>query len=318
MTVRERERNRGPGGGPGARRGPGRGLGPGRVGTYRWSARAFGLPAVLIVAVLLYLPFVWTALISFTEYNGLGTPEWIGLANYREMFDDPNFLTSLRNTLMWVVGTITVPVGLGLLIAVLTHDMRFGAWFRLPFLLTYAMSPVAVGVVWTFVLQNGGGLSQALEALGLPGAENRWLLDSPMNTLVMIGAWAWQQTGVNALLFVIGLQSIPKEPLEAARLDGASGWRMFRHMLWPMLRPLTTVVVGLALVASLKTFDIVMAMTEGGPGRNSETLALTMYRETFVGSAYGAGSAVALFLSVVTFLAAITYLRRQLSTKREI
>src|SRR5690606_13000375 len=235
----------------------------------------------------------------------------------REMFDDPNFLTSLRNTLLWVVGTITIPVGLGLLIAVMTYDMRFGVWFRLPFLITYAVSPVAVGVVWSFVLQNGGGLSQVLEAFGLPGAENRWLLDEPMNTLVMIGAWAWQQTGVNALLFVIGLQSIPKEPLEAAKMDGAAGWRLFRHMLWPMLRPLTTVVVGLALVASLKTFDIVMAMTEGGPGRSSETLALTMYREAFVNSAYGMGSAVALFLSVVTFIAAITYLRRQLSPRHE-
>ncbi|WP_298331614.1 sugar ABC transporter permease [Haloactinopolyspora sp.] len=288
-----------------------------RGASYQWSARAFGLPAVLVVAVLLYLPFVWTSVISFTEYNGLGSPEWVGLANYREMFDDPNFLTSLRNTLLWVVGTITIPVGLGLLIAVMTYDMRFGVWFRLPFLITYAVSPVAVGVVWSFVLQNGGGLSQVLEAFGLPGAENRWLLDEPMNTLVMIGAWAWQQTGVNALLFVIGLQSIPKEPLEAAKMDGAAGWRLFRHMLWPMLRPLTTVVVGLALVASLKTFDIVMAMTEGGPGRSSETLALTMYREAFVNSAYGMGSAVALFLSVVTFIAAITYLRRQLSPRHE-
>ncbi|PSL01875.1 carbohydrate ABC transporter membrane protein 1 (CUT1 family) [Haloactinopolyspora alba] len=302
-----------------AGRGPGAtGRGRRRGGPYRWSARAFSLPAILFVAVLLYLPFLWTAAISFTEYDGLGSPEWVGWANYTEMFADPNFTTSMRNTLMWVVGTITVPVGLGLLIAVLTHDMRFGAWFRLPFLLTYAVSPVAVGVVWTFVLQNGGGLSQALDGLGLPGADSRWLLDEPLNTLMMIGAWAWQQTGVNALLFVIGLQSIPKEPLEAARLDGASGWRMFRHMLWPMLRPLTTVVVGLALVASLKTFDIVMAMTEGGPGRNSETLALTMYREAFVSSAYGAGSAVALFLTVVTLVAAITYLRRQLSTKHEI
>ncbi len=297
---------------------PARGAGRRPGFAYRWSARAFSLPAILVVAVLLYLPFIYTAIISFTEYSGLGAPEWVGFENYVDMFGDPNFVTSMRNTLMWVVGTITVPVGLGLLIAVLTYDMRFGAWFRLPFLLTYAVSPVAVGVVWTFVLQNGGGLSQALDTFGLPGADSRWLLDEPMNTIAMIMAWAWQQTGVNALLFVIGLQSIPKEPLEAARLDGASGLRLFRHMLWPMLRPLTTVVVGLALVASLKTFDIVWAMTEGGPGRNSETLALTMYRETFVSSAYGAGSAVALFLSVVTFVAAISYLRRQLSTKHDL
>lgn len=285
---------------------------------YRWSARGFSVPAILVVAVLLYLPFIWTAVISFTEYNGLGSPSWLGLANYREMFADPSLLTSLRNTVIWVVGTITVPVGLGLLVAVLTHGRRFGGWFRLPFLIPYAISGVAVGVVWKFVLESGGGLSQALDALGLPGGDTRWLIDSPTNTLVMIGAAAWQATGVNALLFVIGLQSIPQEPLEAARLDGASGWTLFRHFLWPMLRPLTTVVVGLSIVASLKTFDIVWIMTQGGPGRNSETLALTMYRETFVQSNYGLGSAIALFLSLVTFVASITYLRRQLSERHAI
>lgn len=282
----------------------------------RWSARGFSLPAVLIVAVLLYLPFIWTTVISFTEYNGLGTPVWVGLANYREMFADPGLLGSLTNTVLWVAGTITVPVSLGLLIAVLTYSMKYGAWFRLPFLIPYAISGVAVGVVWGFVLQTGGALSQLLDVLGLPGADTRWLVDAPGNTLVMIGASAWQATGVNALLFVVGLQSIPKEPLEAARLDGASGWSMFRHQLWPMLRPLTTVVVGLSIVASLKTFDIVWVMTQGGPGRNSETLALTMYRETFVASDYGLGSAIAFFLSVVTMVASIAYLRRQLSDRR--
>jgi multiple sugar transport system permease protein len=134
----------------------------------------------------------------------------------------------------------------------------------------------------------------------------------------MIGAASWQIVGVNALLFVIGLQSIPKEPVEAALIDGATGWTMFRHVLWPQMRPLTTVVIGLSIVASLKTFDIVWIMTQGGPGRSSETLALTMYRETFVLSEYGQGAAIALFLSVVTFAASIIYLRRQLSDRATI
>ncbi len=122
---------------------------------------------------------------------------------------------------------------------------------------------------------------------------------------------------MNALLFTIGLQSIPKEPLEAARVDGATGIRLFGSILWPMLRPLTAVVVGLSIVASLKTFDIVLSMTKGGPGRASETLALTMYRETFVNSDYGLGSAIAVFLSVVTLVASVLYLRQQLSQKYE-
>ncbi|GAA1441674.1 carbohydrate ABC transporter permease [Leifsonia poae] len=284
---------------------------------YRWAARGFVAPGVILVAVLLYLPLLWTVFLSFTDYNGLGDPTWTGLSNYQEMFEDPDFLNSLFNTLLWVAGTLIIPVGLGLALALLTWNLRGGVWLRLPFLIPYAISGIGVGLIWSFVLQSNGALDQALHFFGIADTP-RWLLDAPLNTIVMIVAAAWQGVGVNALLFTIGLQSIPKEPLEAARLDGARGFRLFGSMLWPMLRPLTTVVIGLSIVASLKTFDIVLGMTKGGPGRVSETLALTMYNDTFVNSQYGLGSAIAVFLTVVTLLASILYLRQQLSKKNEI
>lgn len=285
-----------------------------RKDQYRWSARGFIAPGVLGVAVLLYVPLLWTTFISFTEYNGLGDPEWVGLANYVEMFEDPRFLGSVLNTLLWVGGTLLVPVGIGLGVALLTWNLKGGTWLRLPFLIPYAVSGIGVGVVWSFILGSGGALDQALGAFGIADTP-RWLVDAPLNTVVMILATSWQGVGVNALLFTIGLQSIPKEPLEAAKMDGASGFRLFRSVLWPMLRPLTAVVVGLSIVASLKTFDIVQGMTKGGPGGASETLALTMYKETFVNSDYGLGSAIAVFLTVVTLVASILYLRQQLSAK---
>lgn len=286
-----------------------------RADRYRWSARGFVAPGVLLVAVLLYLPLLWTTFLSFTEYNGLGDPEWIGVDNYVEMFDDPQFVGSMLNTLLWVAGTLIVPVGIGLGVALLTWNLKGGTWLRLPFLIPYALSGIGVGVIWSFILGSHGALDQALGAFGITDPP-RWLLDSPTNTIVMIIATAWQGVGVNALLFTIGLQSIPKEPLEAARLDGANGFRLFRSILWPMLRPLTAVVVGLSIVASLKTFDIVQGMTKGGPGRASETLALTMYKETFTNSDYGLGSAIAVFLTVVTLVASILYLRQQLSREQ--
>lgn len=281
---------------------------------YRWSALGFVAPGVLFVAVLLYLPLLWTTFISFTEYNGFGDPEWIGLENYVEMFDDPEFLGSVLNTMLWVVGTLLVPVGIGLGVALLTWNLKGGTWLRLPFLIPYAVSGIGVGVIWSFILGSDGALDQALAAFGMVETP-RWLVDAPLNTVMMILATSWQAVGVNALLFTIGLQSIPTPPLEAARLDGATGFRLFRSVIWPMLRPLTAVVVGLSIVASLKTFDIVQGMTKGGPGRDSETLALTMYKETFVNSDYGLGSAIAVFLTVVTLAAAVLYLRQQLSRK---
>ena len=281
------------------------------------SAAGFVFPAVMMTMVMLYIPFIWTGYLSFTEFNGLGDPEWVGTAKYQQMFADDGVIQSMLNTAIWVVGTLALPVGLGLFIAVLAHGIKGSFWYRLPFLLPFAISGVAVGVIWTFILQTNGALSEALSFLNLPGANSRWLLDWPLNTFVMIVAATWQGAGVNALLFGIGLQSIPKEPIEAARLDGASGWKLFRHMTWPMLAPLTTVVVGLAIVGSLKTFDIVWGMTKGGPGRVSETLALTMFKQTFVTNDYGMGAAVAILLTIVTVSASLLYLRRQLAPARE-
>ncbi|PJJ71354.1 multiple sugar transport system permease protein [Diaminobutyricimonas aerilata] len=280
---------------------------------YQRAAWAFVGPGVAAVVLVLYLPVVYTVYLSFTDFNGLGDPEFIGVGNYVDMFEDPAFLTSVINTLIWVVGTLLVPVGLGLLIAYLAYGLPGAAWLRVPFLVPYALSGVAVGVVFSFILQNGGALSQALEFLDLPGSELRWLQDAPLNTIVMVLAAAWQGVGVNALLFTVGLQSIPKEPLEAARLDGATGLRLFGSMIWPLLRPSTTIVVGLSIVNSLKTFDVVQSMTQGGPNRVSETLGVTMYRDTFLNSEYGLGAAVAIFLSVITVAASILYLRRQLA-----
>ena len=276
-------------------------------------AWAFMGPGVAVVLLALYVPVLYTVYLSFTEYDGLGDPEWIGVANYVEMFQDPAILVSILNTLAWGGGTLLVPVGLGLLVAYLAYGLPGAAWLRVPFLIPYALSGVAVGVIFSFVLQNGGALSQALAFLGLPGAELRWLQDAPLNTIVMILAASWQGVGVNALLFTVGLQSIPKEPLEAARVDGAGGFRLFTSMVWPLLRPTTTIVVGLSIVNSLKTFDIVQSMTQGGPNRVSETLGVTMYRETFLNNEYGMGSAVAIFLTVITVAASVIYLRRQLS-----
>ncbi|MGW4469789.1 carbohydrate ABC transporter permease [Nonomuraea sp. NPDC004354] len=262
-------------------------------------------PAVLLVAGLLYAPFVWTAYLSLTRYDGLAPPEFVGSANFVKLFDDPALLTATRNTLIWVVGTMVLPVGLGLLVAVLSYDIRGGAWFRVPFMLPYALSGAGLGLVWSPILSHDGIANRLL------GVDTAFLQDAPLNTIAMLLVWTWQQLGVNTLLFAVGLQSIPKEPIEAARLDGASGWRLFRHVIWPLLAPLTAVVVGLALVASLKSFDIVWVMTQGGPGRNSETLAVTMYRDTFVAGEYGYGSAVAVLLTVVTGLASYLYLRRR-------
>ncbi|WP_117210964.1 carbohydrate ABC transporter permease [Allorhizocola rhizosphaerae] len=275
------------------------------TGTRRWAGVSFLSPSLLLVAVVLYAPFLWTVYLSFTDYDGLRSPTFVGFDNYIRFLEDPALATSVRNTLMWAVGITVLPVAFGLLIAVLSYGLKGGTFYRLPFLLPYALSGAGLAVIWGFILQSGGAANDIL------GTDISLLQEAPWNTLSLIVAMTWQQAGVNALLFLVGLQSIPKEVAEAAKLDGAGSWGMFRKITWPLLAPLTTVVVGLSLVASLKTFDIVWISTQGGPGRSSETLAVTMYRDAFVAAEFGYGAAVAFSLTIVTGLVSFIYMRRQ-------
>jgi len=264
---------------------------------------AFLAPAVALVVLLLVVPFAFTIYRSFFDDNGF-TRSWVGLDNYTAMFADPAFGQSVLNTFFWVVGTLLLPVGLGLAIAVGTWKLKLGAVARFAVILPYAISGSATAVVWTFMLSTDGGLDTLLRLLGLDPLVSQWLLQWPLNTVMMIIATTWQATGACVILFLVGLQSIPPSTLEAAQLDGA--------VTFPQLRPMTIVVVGISIVGSLKVFDQVLLLTNGGPGTASETLALTMYRETFTLSRYGSGAAVAVFLTVVVVAASYAYLRRQL------
>lgn len=272
----------------------------------------FLLPAVMLVGGFLIWPFLRTAYLSLTEYSGLGGARFVGLANYLSFVQDPILLRSLSNTLLWVVGSLLLPVGLGLFVATISFDLKGGAVYRVPFLLPYALSGTAIGVVWEFMLRRDGAINALLEAIGLGRLGQAWLLSPPLNTLSMIVASTWQSMGVAVILFLVGLQTIPREPIEAARIDGAEGWTLFRYITLPLLRPMTIVVVGITLVNSLKTFDIIWVMTQGGPSRSSETLAVTMYRETFLLFEYGYGSAIAVVLSAIVLAVSGLYLRRTL------
>jgi ABC-type sugar transport system permease subunit len=276
----------------------------------RLSAYLFLAPAVVLVGIFLLYPTVRSSYLSFTDYKGIGPAKWVGLANYRELWNDPVLSRSTTNTVYWVIGTLILPVGLGLLIAVLSFDLKGGSFYRLPFLMPYALSGTAIATVWSFMLQSNGALNSVLDSVGLGSLAHSWLLRPPLNTWAMIFASTWQAVGVSVLLFLIGLQVIPKDPLEAARLDGAEGWRLFVDMVFPLLRPMTVVIVGISLANSLKTFDIIWVMTQGGPYRSSETLAVTMYRQTFVLFQHGYGAAISVVLSVIVLLVSLLYLTR--------
>jgi multiple sugar transport system permease protein len=284
--------------------------------TSAWRERAHAVPflalAVGFIGVILLVPWIMTLVRSF--YDRLGD-NFVGVDNYVTLFTDPELFQSIINTLIWVVGSLLLPVVLGLLIAVATSAMRFGAAARLALVIPYALSGTAVGVVGYMMFQTGGSLSQALNFFGLQALDQQWLLVWPWNVISGILVATWNGTGVNVVLFMVGLQTIPRETIEAAALDGAQGVRRFVSIIFPQLKAVTAVVVGLTITNALRTFDVVYVLTHGGPGRESETLALSMYRQTFLLFDPGVGSAIAIFLTAIVLGASWLYLRRQIGNE---
>jgi ABC-type sugar transport system permease subunit len=266
------------------------------------------LPALIFVGVFLLYPAGYTVYVSLTDWDGLNAPNFIGLKNYTNFLEDPVFQTSFQNTLIWVVATILFPVLWGLGMAVLIARIRFEGFFKTIFYLPYAISATSTSVMWAFMLSPNGFINQALTQVGLDSWARSWLLSPPYHTYMMIAAYTWQSAGTNMILFLIGLQTIPPDPIEAAKIDGANAWQVFRHVTLPLLRPITTIIITLAVINSFKVFDLIWVMTQGGPYRSSETLVVTMYRESFVSFNLGYGAAIASLLSLIVFAFSAVYL----------
>jgi ABC-type sugar transport system permease subunit len=270
----------------------------------------FILPAFLLVVVLLLVPMLQNIYYSFFDWDGIGKPVFAGVANYARLLVDQDLLISLRNTVLWVAFTLVFPVLGGLLVAVFVDGVRFERFFKSVFFIPLTISFVATGIIWTYMFGKELGVLNNLFALvGLP-LKPSWLTSVPLNTFSMLIAWTWQQLGTNMVMFLMGLGTIPKEPIEASIIDGATRFETFVHIKLPMLRPITTVVITMAMVNSFKAFDIIYVMTRGGPYHSSETLAVTMFRETFTMFRMGYGSAISIFLSVVVIGVSALYIRQ--------
>lgn len=280
------------------------------VGNSR-SRLLFLAPAVIVIGSLSLLPFIMTVWRSFFD-DAVVDSQFNWFASYARLITDPVILKSLVNTLLWLIGTVIIPVGLGLAIATLTNSVNWGKYARLAIVLPYALSGTAVAVVWNFVLQDAGALNSFLRGIGLDTLAHPWLLEWPGNTFVLILANSWQASGVAVILYLVGLQGIPKETIEAAALDGAVGINRFFHIILPQLRGTTAVVMGISLANGLKSFDLIWVLTNGGPGRSTETLAVSMYWQSFILQRPGSGAAIAVVLTIVVVIVSVTYLRKQI------
>ncbi|MCX6090529.1 MAG: sugar ABC transporter permease, partial [Candidatus Atribacteria bacterium] len=213
-----------------------------------------------------------------------------------------------KNTIIWVIFTLALSVLLGLLISFFVNRIAFANLFKSIFYIPLTISAVTTGLIWLLMYSPDlGSLNTILRGIGLSGYS--WLSEVPLNTYAMIVAWTWKTVGMNMVIFLIGLQAIPTEPIEACKIDGATEWQTFLHVVFPMLRPITTVVVSMSLINSFNIFDIIYVMSNGGPYRSSETLAISMFRESFVLFHMGYGASIAIFLSMIVLFISWLYIR---------
>jgi ABC-type sugar transport system permease subunit len=266
----------------------------------------FVLPAFLFYFVFLALPIVGTVFISFFDWSGvsLNDLDFIGLSNYAELLTDDVFWKSLKHNLYFIAGGMTSVVILGLLLAVLLEQNLPGSsFFRGVFFIPTIMSLVVVGIIFSLLLSPEFGLvNPLLEQLGLGRFATAWLGNPATALPTIIVANTWQSFGLGMFLFVAGLKSIDAELYEAARIDGATPLQSFWRITMPLLWPVTTLVIILTSINTLKLFDLVYVMTSGGPNYASEVLTTFMYSQGFEFNRMGYGSALAVVILLITLL----------------
>jgi raffinose/stachyose/melibiose transport system permease protein len=273
-------------------------------------------PAFAIVAVFILVPLLSGIQFSLYDWNGVDpVMQWVGLANYTQLWTDPAFLQALVRTVVWWVLHVTLAAGGGLLMATLVNEvvrLRMRAFFRSVTFLPHVLSLAVVGVIWAQLYHPTMGLlNEALRAVGLEFLTRPWLGD-PVLALPAVGlASAWQAYGFYMLLFLAGMQTIDPALHEAARIDGANAWQRFRFVTLPALHNTISLVLVLAFVSALKGFGTVWAMTQGGPSRATELAAVYVWRQAFQTGDIGLASAAGLTIAVLAMAVAFAINRRR-------
>ncbi|HEU4347656.1 MAG TPA: sugar ABC transporter permease [Actinoplanes sp.] len=273
----------------------------------------WALPAVLMVLLVHYVATAGGAFYAFTNWTGIGDFDFVGIDNFRRIFDDPTLLGSLKNTLFIAFGFLILTNVLGLLLALaLNRTLKTRYLLRVLLFMPVVLSPLAVSYIWKFIFDFNGPLNQFLGWVGLESWQRPWLAEPTLALWAVLVVMVWQTTGLVMVIYLAGLATVPVDIEEASALDGAGTWGRFWHITAPSIRPSIAIAGTLMLIQGLRVFDQVMALTNGGPGGATETLATQVYKETFALSNFGFGAALALTLTVIILIFSVL---QQMATK---
>lgn len=266
------------------------------------------LPALTVYGIFKLYPLLSGLQMSLLRWDGIEEPRYIGLRNFEKILSDPMTGAVLMNNVHYAVGTVLGKIVLSLFLAILLHQaLRGRTFYRTSLFMPVVMSFVVVGVLWSWLFNPQFGLINSfLRGLGLEFLVQDWLGDAAvaLNSLILVDIWKWY--GFHMVIFLAGLQSIPEELYEAARIDGASVWQQFLHVTLPMLQPVMIVNVTISVMGAFNVFDIPFIMTAGGPANATNVMALHIYIRGFKFYRFGFSAALSyVLLVIVTLVAAI-------------
>jgi multiple sugar transport system permease protein len=262
----------------------------------------FIAPNVVVFVVFMFVPILLAFYISLNEWTLIGSPTFVGLGNYLDMLEDSEFLRAFYNTGVYMVGTVPTSIALGLAVAVgLNRKLPGRTLLRSIFFVPVIISLVAVALMAAWIFNdNYGIINAALSAVGI--GDVPWLSSARWAMISLIIATLWIRLGFNMVIYLAALQSIPTELYDAARVDGASGWRRFRHITWPLLGPTTFLLVIINIIYSLHVFDLIYVMTGGGPGFSTTVLVQYIYQMAFTEGQMGYASAIGVVLYLLLLI----------------
>ncbi len=277
----------------------------------RTAPYVFLLPFLAIFVVFRLWPAISAGLMSFNEVHGTENQEWVGLANYEAALTNPRFSKALGNTVLYTLGTLLILIPIPLILAALLDSGRVvkQTVFRVSIFLPALTSLVVVSVIFRIVLARDGLLNNALAAVGL---QPRFWLEAAelaVPSMIIIAAWRW--AGVNVIYFSAGLVNVPKELYEAAAMDGASAWRVFRSITLPLIEPTILFVVVLSIIGGFQVFVEPLLLWSGGnsPGNGGLTVALLIYKTAFTSFDFGQAAAIGVILAAIILVASMLQFR---------
>jgi raffinose/stachyose/melibiose transport system permease protein len=273
----------------------------------------FLAPSLLIYTVVVVYPMVYSAYLSLFQWDGISpTKIFVGIGNYVILFTQNDvFWIALKNNAIWLVFALLLPTSIGLGLALLLNTKFRGSHiFRSIFYFPAVLSLAVVGLIWTWIYQPDLGLlNQVLGSISLKSLQRNWLSDPLIAIYPVIIAATWNAVGLPMLLYLAGLQTIPEELHEAAKVEGAGPVRRFIYVTFPLLRETTLIVLAITAINALKAYDIIYAMTNGGPANRTQLLSTWMYFLTYNYNQVGLGTAIAVVLFSLTLIFAIPYIR---------